>query len=179
MVHIVVLFHENERRRNPAGYVIHSLADTWRDRGDRVTYLFGTQTYVPADIVIVHVDLSVVPEPYLEFAAQYPVVLNGSLRDIRKTRISQSLVRLGDVWHGPVIVKSDLNYSGYPEHALEGSWTERRWALARRVARASQRVRFWNMPVREASTYSVFESADEIPPRWFAYGGGCSREVPS
>ncbi len=171
MAHIVVLFHKNEIRRDPTAYVIHKLADTWRARGDKVTYLFGPQTYVPADVVIVHVDLSVVPEPYLEFSAQYSVVLNGDLRDIRKTRISRTLVKPGDGWHGPVIVKSDLNYFGRPERMLEGNWLERRWDLTRRISRAGERVRWWNMPVREAREYAVFGSADEIPSRWFSYGG--------
>jgi len=155
MAHIVVLFHRNEIHRDPTGYVIHKLADTWRVRGDKVTYLFGPQTYVPADVVIVHVDLSVAPEPYLEFAAQYSMVLNGDLRHIRKNRISRTLVKPGDGWHGPVIVKSDLNYAGRPERMFEGNWLERRWALTRRIARAGERVRNWNMPVREASEYAV------------------------
>lgn len=133
--------------------------------------MFGPHTNVPADVVIVHVDLSVVPEPYLEFAAQYSVVLNGELRDIRKTRISQSLVKPSDGWHGPVIVKSNLNYYGHMERTLEGNWFERRWALARRVARTGERLWSWNMPVREATNYAIFESADEIPSRWFTYEG--------
>lgn len=171
MAHVVVLFHANEVHRDPTGYVIHQLADAWRDRSEKVTYLFGPQTYVPADVLIVHVDLSVVPKSYLEFAAQYPVVLNGDLRDIRKSRISQSLVSPRDEWRGPVIVKSDLNFSGRPERMLEGNWAERRWALARKISRAGERVRSWNMPVREASKYSIFESVDDIPSRWFSHDG--------
>ena len=171
MAHIVVLFHRNEIHRDPTGYVIHRLADTWRARGDKVTYLFGTNVFVPADIVIVHVDLSVVPVSYLEFAAQYPVALNGELGDIRKSRISQNAVRQGDTWLGPVIVKSDLNYAGYPEQVLTGSWLQRRSRLARRAARATERVMHRSMPVREAREYKVFKSVDEIPPHWYSFEG--------
>ncbi len=170
MIHIAVLFHRNQGQEVVGHYVINELAHTWRSRGDRVTYLFGTQTYVPADILIVHVDLSMVPEPYLEFAAQYPVVLNGELSDIRKVQISQNLVALGDEWRGPVVVKSDLNSSGQPERTLSASWIERQSGLARKIAQAGRRLRSPNMPRREASIYTVFDSTNDIPSRWFDYG---------
>jgi hypothetical protein len=66
-------------------------------------------------LVIVHVDLSVVPDRYLEFARQYPIVLNGEVKDIRKSTFSKLLLKSGDSYEGKVIVKSNLNYAGQPE----------------------------------------------------------------
>jgi len=44
-------------------------------------------------------------------------------RDIRKSAFSRNLVRPGDGWDGPVIVKSDLNCAGRPERLLrEPAW---------------------------------------------------------
>jgi hypothetical protein len=41
--------------------VITRFADSWREEGFDVRYLFGARRFVPADLVIVHVNLSVVP----------------------------------------------------------------------------------------------------------------------
>ena len=110
---VAVLFRAQER--NVAGYLIHHLAQVWREDGLEVVYLYGIERFVPADLVLVHVDLTVVPESYLEFAARYPIVLNGRVQDIRKTVTSRYLVQPGDDWDGPVIVKSDLNCGGAAE----------------------------------------------------------------
>ena len=58
-------------------YVIWHLAKIWFDDGHKILFLFGVQKFVPADICIVHVDLSVVPDEYLEFASRFPVAING------------------------------------------------------------------------------------------------------
>ena len=114
---IAILFHEALRGRS-FNYVINHYADIWRAEGHAVIYLFGANEFVPADLIIVHVDLSVVPEEYLALARQYPLALNGQVRDIRKSTYSQLLVRTGERYDGPVIVKSDLNYAGVPERIL-------------------------------------------------------------
>jgi hypothetical protein len=72
----------------------------------------------PADILLIHVDLSVVPDEYLEFASRYPIALNKAAKDIRKSLISLNLVRAGDSYSGKVIVKTDLNYGGSPERIM-------------------------------------------------------------
>jgi hypothetical protein len=77
--------------------------------------VFGAQDFVPADLAFVHVDLSEVPEEYLALAARYPASVNGRIRSIRKSAYSPHLLREGDRWEGPVIVKSDRNYGGSPE----------------------------------------------------------------
>ena len=97
-------------------YLVDNFARFWREDGLEVVYLYGTDWFVPADLVLVHVDLSVVPESYIEFAARYPIVLNGRVRDIGKSAISGYLVHPGDDWDGPVIVKTDLNSGGYAEY---------------------------------------------------------------
>jgi hypothetical protein len=115
---IAILFHENNRKRHLSSYAITFLAEFWRQDGNRVHYLFGTRKFVPADILLIHVDLSVVPDEYLEFASRYPIALNRAARDIRKSLISVNLVRAGDSYSGKVIVKTDLNYGGSPERIM-------------------------------------------------------------
>jgi hypothetical protein len=109
---IAVLCHA---RQGETRYTIHDYAAVWREDGHRVTFLFGPDAYEPADVALLHVNLSVVPAEYLALAARYPVALNARARDIRKSTFSTLRVRRSDPWSGPVIVKSDLNYGGAPE----------------------------------------------------------------
>jgi hypothetical protein len=112
---IALLFHAKETPASIRHYLITYYASIWREQGSRIIVLFGTEHYVAADLIVVHVDLSVVPEAYLDFASRYPIVLNGSIRDIRKAAISQNLLFKGSDYPKPVIVKSDCNYAGLPE----------------------------------------------------------------
>lgn len=166
--HIAVLFHERDGQRDPSSYLVHHLAEFWREDGHEVTYLFGPRRFVPADLVLVHVNLSVVPDEYLEFAARYPIVLNGRIRDIRKSTISTNLVRPGDGWDGPVIVKSNLNYAGEPERYLRQTPIERRWRVLRGLRRTAGRLGGEHSPFHESRDYQVFERAADVPARWFA-----------
>jgi hypothetical protein len=98
-----------------AGYSIGYLANVWRRRGHQVEVPVSLQGLPDADVAILHVNLSLVPPYYAELAAHYPVLLNGKALDIRKRNVSRNLVRQGDSWSGPVIVKSDFNCNGLPE----------------------------------------------------------------
>jgi hypothetical protein len=122
---IGILFHEKNRKRHLSGYAITFLAEFWSQDGHRVHYLFGTRKFVPADLLLVHVDLSVVPDEYLEFAGRYPIALNSGVKDIRKSQISTNLVKQGDAYSGKVIVKTNLNFEGSPEQILRRN----RWQL--------------------------------------------------
>src|SRR5438094_3657126 len=115
---IAVLFHEKNRKRHLRSYAISFLAEFWRQDGHRVHFLFGTRKFVPADLILIHVDLSIVPDEYLDFASRYPIALNSDVKDIRKSQISTNLVKQGDVYSGKVIVKTDLNFGGSPEQII-------------------------------------------------------------
>jgi hypothetical protein len=152
---IAILFHALERGLDPRLYLVAHLAELWREDGAEVVYLYGTDEFVPADLALVHVDLSVVPESYLELASRYPIALNGRVRDIRKSATSRYLVQPGDGWDGPVIVKSDLNCAGYPEHrtSLTG-------------LRRLRIVRALSLRLRAAPTwrdYRVFDRLADVP----------------
>lgn len=157
MATIVILFHE--RTRDPGRYKVHFLSEFWRAAGHRVVCLFGTRRYVPADVLLVHVDLSVVPPSYLRFADRYPVVINRHLTDIRKSTVSRSLLGSSEEWHGAVIVKSNLNYGGHPERVLAPLSIRLLRGAARR---ASHLVR---LPFHrwEPLAYTVFDCRSEVP----------------
>jgi hypothetical protein len=132
---IAILFHEHNRKRHLSSYAIAFLAEFWRRDGHRVHFLFGTSKFVPADLILIHVDLTIVPDQYLEFASRYPIALNSGVQDIRKSRISTNLVRQDDFYPGEVIVKTDLNYGGYPEQMLSGRLSAWNRLLPRRFMR--------------------------------------------
>lgn len=163
---IAILFHECES--NPEGYIIHQLAEIWREAGHEIKYLFGTRYHDPADLLFVHVNLSVVPRAYFEFAARYPRAVNHRIADIRKSRISQLLVGPEDDWPGPVIIKSNLNYGGHPEALLSRNWLERRSPLARRIRAATRRWLQGDTPFAKSAEYRVLDNKTEIPPAWYS-----------
>jgi len=163
---IALLVHEREARFDPARYLLHHLAEFWREDGHDVFYLHGPDRFVPADLVFVHVDLSVVPDRYLELATRYPVAVNGRIRDVRKATTSRILVRPGDGWAGPVIVKSNLNYGGAPERVLEPDWVER-WAPRLRGLRRRAAATLGMDEISGWEDYRIFEHLEDVPRRWF------------
>lgn len=156
---IAILFHQDQRRRHLARYAITFLAGFWRKDGNRVRFLFGVRECVPADLLLVHVDLSVVPDEYLEFASRYPIVLNRGAKDIRKSLISANLVRPDDSYSGKVITKSNLNCGGYPERLLgrnPSSW--RRLLRTRFIGDHTDGSSF-----RTPFDYRIYESLRDVP----------------
>lgn len=113
---IAILFRKDEKLRSVNGYAIHGMMEYWRDHGITVLPIFGpSRKKIIADALLIHVNLSVVPPAYLDYARQYSVVLNANITDIRKATVCDHIVRPGDDYHGPVIIKSNLNAAGMPE----------------------------------------------------------------
>lgn len=117
---IAILLHENDKERMLKSSLISKMAECWKDDGHEVFYLYGTNKFIAADLIFVHVDLTIVPGAYLEFARQYPRVINGKVKDIRKTTLNNDLLHITEDWDGPVIVKSDYNCAGVPERFRKG-----------------------------------------------------------
>jgi hypothetical protein len=162
---IALLFHARDRHRDLTSYTVVHLVPFWRDAGYDVRFLFGTREKAAADLVFVHVDLSVVPDEYLEFAARYPVAVNGRVKDIRKSTFSQNLVRPEDPWNGKVIVKSDLNSAGRPERMQrEPEWLKRHDRLVRAFALLNRAVGR-QPPFMTTSDYQVYDRIAEVPRR--------------
>jgi len=119
MAHIVLITHtyDNFRERS---FLLGSLAGHWLDAGHDVSLAEGLGNWPDGDVAVMHVDLSVVPAAYSEAARRYAIVVNGAATDVRKKRVSRHVVTQDDGWTGPVIIKTDLNYSGIPEmHAAQ------------------------------------------------------------
>ncbi len=151
-------------RGTPRGarhHMVALIAEHLARLGVEITYLHGTDKFVPADAVFVHVDLSVLPPAYVRFAQRYPLQINAGAADIRKSVYADGLLHRGDRHDGPVIVKTELNYGGTPEHM------ER--TLASRIARRLKRIMTGApAPVIQAKTdYRIFPSLADVPDAFF------------
>lgn len=149
-IRIAILMHDTAPKWPLSRYAVMQIAKYWLEDGNKVIAVCGDKNYVPADIAIVHVDLSVVPDSYLELANKYPIALNKHVKDIRKSTVSDNLLRKNDNYSGKVIVKSDLNFAGWPERFATGT------------LRSQQPVSF-KLP----TDYKIFNQLSDVPEEYF------------
>src|SRR5438094_830583 len=133
---VAILVHRYDSFQN-MDYWLRAIAEDWRESGIEIELLYGPQARADADLAILHVNLTVIPVKYMDHVSRYPRVINASVRDISKRRISSHLLRPGDRHDGPVIVKTDRNALGVAEwriakggllhpraHDLMGNYTD-------------------------------------------------------
>ena len=154
---IAIITNEFNSRIDDSRYFLSQLVKIWRQQGLEVRISAGCN-YAPADLAFMHVDTTVVPDEYLELGKRYPVALNGNVKDILKTSISQYLLNRDDPYQGPVIVKTNANYGGVNEFnnaltsdpsAWYGPDVERPWR---------------KREVMDSLNYPVFDRLSEVPP---------------
>jgi len=146
---------------NPKGlYLIDSIALRWRKMGYEVVTHYGIKNLPAADIVILHVDTTIVSDEYVKCLSQYPVVLNRKVLNISKTRISRNMVRQDENYFGPVIIKTKANFGGLPEATAKRisqkktRWLRWRWTTKRNWEEAD---------VLNPDNYPIFENKESIP----------------
>jgi hypothetical protein len=158
---IAILTHARQGLR-PGTTIARIAHEHWLRDGHRVVVHQGLGTPPAADVAIQHVDLTHVPQPYLDLAAHYPATINGAVADISKRRISSDLLTEDDDFAGPVMVKTDLNHAGMPERMLR---RDRASLCARLLSLVEKRLPcswFGQLP---GDQYLVFERKDAVP-RW-------------
>lgn len=159
MARIAVITHEYDRFQSRRGlllrqdspYMLFDLLAELKRRGHSTQILRGPSSRHDADIAVLHVDATVTPADYVEYARGFPFCLNLGAADISKRRISGAVLKDGDHWDGPVIVKSNLNHWGTPEQQLN-----------RQAERAGKAEPFPG--VRIFDQYQVHASLAEVPP---------------
>lgn len=140
-------------------YLLGRIVGCWRESGMDVHLLRGPEATVDADLAILHVDLTTIPDNYLDCARKFPRTLNSSVIDISKRRISRNIVYPGDGYDGPVIVKTNRNCGGMPERRIFG-----RRAGLRGAIHGLRRRLPWTMR-NELSTheYRLFPAVRDVP----------------
>jgi hypothetical protein len=91
---ILILTHSN--RLGLQGYFLALLVKEWEARGIQVIIHHDLDSSVPADVCLVHVDLSLVPPRYIEFTRRYPATINLHIADIRERSYSRNRVMRGE-----------------------------------------------------------------------------------
>ena len=151
---IVVITHELDDFENKS-YLLNRCCEEWKRRDVSILVLKGVrQDLPPADLAILHTDITVVSDAYAKIIDHYPKIINGRVRDISKTAFSDLIVSRESNYPGPVIVKTNANYGGM--------W-ERRERHQRGEGRSLFEIlRLWSR-VECLEKYPVFDSATEVP----------------
>lgn len=162
---IVIL---RDREPDPYHFTIDHYALRWKAAGHRVLDHIGLSEVPPADLVIVNIDLTVIPEAYRDLIARIPSrVLNGRISDISRRCFSQLLVSRTDAYPGPVIVKTNTNFGGRPEMGKPGgnkSPVQKLLKRLRRPRRTSATPVSWgDLATLNPLKYPLFESISTVP----------------
>jgi hypothetical protein len=99
-------------------YFIKWMMREWAAMGLAVGVVDDPARLATPPVVFAHFDVTVVGGRLAGGLQRFPVVVNGTHADISKRRISANIVRPNDGYDGPVIVKTDLNFGGWPERDL-------------------------------------------------------------
>jgi len=123
---IVIIIHEEQEFDR--GFYLHRIAfNDWAHHDIETVVHRGTRNLPDADLAILHVDLTELPEAYTALAANYPRMLNAGSGSIAKRAVSTNLVSAEDDYDGPVVVKTDANHLGHPELNLYRQRVKRSW----------------------------------------------------
>lgn len=164
---LAILVHSRDQfwRR---GHLVQLLMPRWQRMGIRVDVVTERDPCQPADLALLHVNLTTVPQECLRAMSCHPLVINGSVSDISKRRFSQSLADRNEP--GMVVVKTDANCGGRPEfrHRLQRSsgWLGGRLGGEDRLTEALTRLdtlRPWSR-VKTLVRYPLFPSGRAVPP---------------
>ena len=164
---ILILTHSNAPTLQ--GYFLAQWLMNGKRRASRCSIQQDLSSWIPADVCFVHVDLSVVPSRYIEFAQRYPSTINLHITDIRKRSYSRNRVMRGDGYEGPIIVKTSDNAAGGPERLgkpqllLHRIWKKFNRELTRR---APPGIPFQQPSITTKQHYRIFPERSMLPVGW-------------
>ena len=160
---IAILHHAHTDPENPK-YLLYYCCQNWVQWGHSIFHINGTDRPLPAaDLLILHVNLSVVPLAYIEVAQNYPVVINKKIIDITSQVFSEIIINQTVNYDGPVIVKTRNNYGGLPERELVRIDSKNPFTNIKEFLwRQSGWLRPWRN-VEWLTNYPVYASVKEVP----------------
>jgi hypothetical protein len=163
MKRIDILVYRDDPPLTESMYLLHFLIAAWQETGYEVWVVSGPQEKAEGDIVLVHVNLTVVPDDHVEFARRFPIVINGRPTDISKRRVSRDLVAYDDAYDGPVIVKTNLNHGGLREGMHEAMSSPVQWYIHSQ----QENLPWWQRSELRSADYRIFRAKSEVPePVW-------------
>ena len=181
MLHVAILSHRHDPYDKRL-YWLKPIAASWQQEGIKTTLVRGPADFTPADVAILHVNLTKTPKSWLDLARRYPKVINGGVTDISKRAISPLLLSRDDRYEGAVIVKTDNNANGFPEVKIASrhSWLWRGGDFDdyRLAVREISRCVGGDMAPRCLQLYQIFACAKEVPREDLVRQGTCRGTVP-
>lgn len=170
MLRVAIFIHRHESFES-RDYWLRAIADCWREEGIRVSVVSDPRRDIDADIAVLHIDLTVAPQEYLAGVHRFAVSINGRVPDISKRAISAFLLRQGDSYDGPVIVKTNRNNRGHQELRLarkglvsfrRGDRVGNRFSL---IKEKLNQIRRWQRygSAKAFMNYPIFESVSGVP----------------
>lgn len=172
---IVVLTHEKDNHFICVNYFIKLLIKEWEHIGFTVEVVRGIDYFIEADIVIPHIDLTIIPAKYLDYIYRYPIVINKHVLDISKSKISTNIVGRNDPYDGPVIVKTNFNCGGigekrisFEERTLYPFLSKLNSKLVSKLRRKCEgRVLWKHVKTLNPNHYPIYSSLKEVPKNIF------------
>lgn len=154
---VTILTHPCDDFWNSA-YTLADLATLLREHGVTVHVVSDPDLAPEADLGFLHVDMTRVDQRFARCMQRFAKTVNFQTLDISKRAVCSHIVRRGDGYDGPVIVKTDRNCAGIREAALA------RRSLMRRVARSIHRRLPWQVRAElGGKSYPVFDSVKDVP----------------
>lgn len=151
---IAIITHEIDDFENST-YQMRHLCKIWKQSGANIVIVKGTkQELPPADIAILHTDITAVGDDYIRIINHYPKVINGTVTDINKTVFSDLLVERNDDWIGKVILKTNANFGGMRER--EQKFHDGDFQSEIDIQRPWRRVEWLDK-------YPIFDSKADVP----------------
>ena len=150
---------------NLMGYAIDHYALRWKQAGYKVIDHIGLYDLPEADVYIVHIDLSVIPDEYVNLIKKIPRVINGNILDISRRKFSKLLLSKQDTYSGRVIVKTNANFGGRPEKKLNNKqFTNLFQRLSKRWS--NSRYNYWSnrwSKRNSLTNYLICENIKSVP----------------
>lgn len=144
-------------------YLLKLVMAEWEARGLAVAVVDRADAIGPSAVVVSHLDVTTVDPRIARTLERHPMVVNRSNTDISKRRISDHLIRHPATFHGPVIVKTNLNHGGVPEQNVRGG----RALPVRALGRLRRSLPWFLSGLMQPGHYKIFDSAGDVPwPVW-------------
>jgi len=153
----IAIISLDPERYTDSRYLLRLLQQRWEEQGLRVDVIRPGATAEPADLAILHIDSTRVPDDCLQELSRYPRVLNGRVTDISKRSFSAQLLQRDDAYEGQVIVKTDANYGGISDRAAGPGGGRMSFATGK-VQAPWRRAKFLS-----PEDYPVFDSLRAVP----------------
>lgn len=146
---------------------IRNLQNVWSAAGADVVQYSDLSLPAPeVDVWFCHLDSTMVSQDFAQFIDDQPNIINGRLKDIRKTSFSEQLIDSVDSpYDGAVIAKSVYNYGGLVDIQLVNR--QHGWA---RFLPKKMRRKFLGLPsdLKANPNYTVYDSVKSVPPDFFS-----------